>query len=337
MKWDHEENASVQRLRRRRRLIQLAAIAVAPFTAMASSRAQQTDNAGKPLKTVRVGYQKFNTVNILKGTGAFERAIGPDIAVRWYEFAAGPQLLEALATGAIDFGHAADAPSVFAQAAGKDVVYLGAEQPYPKGIAILVAPDGPIRSARDLKGRRVAIGRGWNAQYLLVRALEEDGISYDDIEPAYVANAADARAAFQSGRVDAVGLWDPFLADAELAGARVLRDGSGLSNNRTFYLTSPAFAADHADVLRLFFAQLAATDQWAHAHGQEVAELLAPQLGVDPKVLRRATDRRHYGAIPMNAGIVAEQQQLADAFVRLKLLPRAIRVAEAVSRVSVIA
>lgn len=86
-------------------------------------------------QTLRIGYQKFNSLNILKGTGALERALAPEgIRVAWYEFAAGPQLLEALSTGAIDLGHAADAPSVFAQAAGKPVVYLAAEQPYPKGI-----------------------------------------------------------------------------------------------------------------------------------------------------------------------------------------------------------
>ncbi len=133
-----------------------------------------------------------------------------------------------------------------------------------------------------------------------------------------------------------MGWWDRSLAGAYLAGARVLRDGTGLSNNRTFYLTSPAFAAAHPDVLRVFFAELARTDRWAHEHGREVADLLAPQLGIDPNVLRRATDRRSYGAVPIDAAIVAEQQQLADTFYRLKLLPRQIRVADAVSRLAVL-
>lgn len=336
MKWqeDNFEIASVRLLRRRRRLIELAALvgtALIPTT-----RAASIDEPPRAARTLRIGYQKFNTVNILKGTGAFERAVGPNVSVRWYEFAAGPQLLEALSNGAIDFGHAADAPSVFAQAAGKDIVYLGAEQPYPQGIALLVPADSTVRTVSGLKGRRVAIGRGWNAQYLLVRALEEAGLSYGDIEPAYVGNAADARAAFQSGRVDAVGLWDPFLAAAELDGARVLRDGAGLSNNRTFYLTSPAFAAEGVDLLRTFFAELAKTDRWAQGHGEDVAALLAPQLGIDAKVLRRATERRRYGAVAVDAGIVAEQQQLADTFHRLGLIPREIRIADALSRVSVL-
>ena len=127
---------------------------------------------------------------------------------------------------------------------------------------------------------------------MLVRALEEAGLGYDDIEPVYVTNAGDARAAFQSGRVDAVGLWDPFLAGAELTDApRMLRDGTGLSNNRTFYFASPGYLAAEAEVIRIVFAQLRLMEDWAQAHPDAVAELLAPQLGVPVPVLRLATGR----------------------------------------------
>jgi NitT/TauT family transport system substrate-binding protein/sulfonate transport system substrate-binding protein len=295
--------------------------------------------AAEPARLLRIGYQKFNTINILKGTGRLEQALALlGIEVKWAEFAAGPQLLEALNAGAIDFGHAADAPSVFAQSSGSRAVYLAAEQPYPRGIGVLVKQDGPLQSLRDLKGRKVAIGRGWNVQYLLVRALEEAGLSYDDIVPAYVTNAADARAAFESGRVDAVGLWDPFLAGAEInSPTRVLRNGDGLSNNRTFYLSTPDFLQANSAVLRRFFAELKKTDAWANGHPQEVADLLAPQLGIPAPVLKRATERRHYGAVPVDAGIVAEQQRMADTFARLKLIPQSIRVQEAVYQESVLA
>lgn len=197
---------------------------------------------------IRIGYQKFNTLNILKGTGNLERALKPlGIQVKWHEFAAGPQLLEALNARAIDFGHAADAPTVFAQVAGIDLVYLAAEHPYPKGIALLVPADSPIRSVRELKGQKIAIGRGWNVQYLLVRALEQAGLRYEDIQPVYATNAADARAAFESGQVQAIGLWDPYLAGQQLSSkVRVLRDGSGLSSNRTFYVASRSYAGSSA-------------------------------------------------------------------------------------------
>jgi sulfonate transport system substrate-binding protein len=284
-------------------------------------------------QTLRIGYQKFNTLNILKGAGHLEAALKPlGWDVKWTEFATGPVLLEALNAGAIDFGHAADTPSVFAQAAGVRAVYLAAEQPYPQGIAILVPQDSPLRTVAELKGKKIAVGRGWNVQYLLVRALEDAGLSFDDIQPAWVNNAADARAAFESGRVDAVGLWDPFLAGAELVASkpRVLRNGEGLSNNRTFYLAATDFAQTQRQVLRAVFNELRKTNDWADKNPQAVAEQLAPQLGVPVSVLALATGRRRYTAVPVDADIVAEQQRIADTFFRLKLIPRNVQVRDAV-------
>lgn len=312
---------------RRQALQQILLAAAAGPWALGASDARAAEE-----KTLRIGYQKFNTLNILKGAGHLDAALKPlGWRVQWHEFVTGPVLLEALNAGAIDFGHAADTPSVFAQAAGVRAVYLAAEQPYPQGIAILVPKDAPYKTVADLKGRKVAIGRGWNVQYLLVRALEEHGLSFDDIVPAWVTNAAEARAAFESGKVDAVGLWDPFLAGAQLASnPRVLRNGTGLSNNRTFYLASPDFATANAAVLRIVFAELRKTNDWADHNPQAVADQLAPQLGVPPAVLKLATGRRRYTAVAVDAGIVAEQQRIADAFHKLKLIPRPVQVKDAV-------
>ncbi|MNH05699.1 putative aliphatic sulfonates-binding protein precursor [compost metagenome] len=292
----------------------------------------------EPSKTLRIGYQKFNSINILKGSGALEKALAPQgVSVSWYEFAAGPQLLEALSTGAIDLGHAADAPSVFAQAAGKPVVYLAAEQPYPRGIGLVVREQDKIANVQALKGQRVATGRGWNAQYLLAVALQDAGLSYKDITPAYVNNAADAVAALQSGSVQAVTLWDPFLAAAEKQpGLKNLRDGSGLSNNRTFYLSSAAFADDNRALLKTFFSELAKVSSWANQQPDEVAALLAPQLGIGADVLQVASERRNYNAVAIDAKITAEQQKLADTFQGLGLIPKPLNVADAVYPVSVL-
>lgn len=289
-------------------------------------------------KTVRIGYQKFNSINILKGTGALEKALAPlGVKVSWHEFAAGPQLLEALSTGAIDLGHAADAPSVFAQAANKPVIYLAAEQPYPRGIGLVVREQDYLTSVQDLKGKRVATGRGWNAQYLLAVALQQAGLSYKDITPAYVNNAADAIAALQSGSVQAATLWDPFLAAAQSQpGLKNLRDGSGLSNNRTFYLSTTPFADKHRDLLKTFFSELSKVSQWANAKPDEVAALLAPQLGINADVLQVASERRNYNAVAITPQIIAEQQRLADTFEGLGLIAHKLQVADAVYPVSLL-
>jgi len=84
---------------------------------------------------LRIGFQK-SAVNlvILKQQGVLEQRF-PATRVQWIEFPAGPQLLEALAVGSLDLGLTGDSPPVFAQAAGKDLRYVGAEPPKPRSSA----------------------------------------------------------------------------------------------------------------------------------------------------------------------------------------------------------
>ena len=195
-------------------------------------------------RPIRIGYQKFNTLNILKGTGNLDKALAPrGVKVEWHEFLGGGQLSEALAADAIDFGHASDGIGVFQQASNKGLAYIAAETPYPRGVGFLVPKNSPFQSIRDLKGRRVATGRGYNTQYILIRALEANGLTYQDIDPVYIVTAADTVAALQAGSVSAIGLWDPFLASAQVAtDSRLLFDGTGLTANRTYHLAKPDYA-----------------------------------------------------------------------------------------------
>lgn len=71
-------------------------------------------------------------------------------------------------------------------------------------------------------------------------------------------------------------------------------------------------------------AQLAGTGAWAKQHPQEVAALIAAQTGLPPRVVALWQQRSRFGAIPIDAAIVARQQQVADLFYQLKLIPRKV-------------
>src|SRR5215207_1180776 len=227
------------------------ALALAGLGAGAALAARGARAAG----TLRIGYQKYGTLVLLKERGTLEGRLRPaGLEVTWTEFPAGPQLLEGLNVGAIDFGTTGEAPPIFAQAAGAPLVYVGYEPPAPRGEAILVPKESPLAGVADLKGRKVAFNKGSNVQYLLVRALESAGLTYADVEPVYLP-PADARAAFERGAVDAWAIWDPFLAAAQAAtGARTLVDGTGLVSNHQFYLAAQPFAAAHPAVVAAILA-----------------------------------------------------------------------------------
>jgi sulfonate transport system substrate-binding protein len=282
-------------------------------------------------RVVRIGYQKFGTLNIVKARGGLEKRLEPiGVAVEWTEFPAGPQLLEAMNVGSIDFGHTGEAPPIFAQAAGTPLVYVGNEPANPKSEAILVPADAAMQTVADLQGQRVVLNKGSNVHYLLVKAIDEAGLQLSDIQTSFLP-PADARAAFEQGSADAWAIWDPFFAAAQQAiGAKILRDGEGLVANREFYLGSRSFTEQSADVVEALLAEIQAVDEWAEANKQDVAKLLSPQLGIDVPTLELVTQRRKYGVQRIQADVLADQQEIADTFLELGLIPKAIQVADAV-------
>ncbi|WP_462380510.1 sulfonate ABC transporter substrate-binding protein [Pseudomonas sp. Marseille-QA0892] len=281
--------------------------------------------------TLRIGYQKYGTLTLLKSSGALEKRLAEQgVDVKWTEFPAGPQLLEGLNVGSVDFGTTGETPPVFAQAAGADLLYVAHEPPAPKGEAILVPKSSPITSVGELKGKKVVLNKGSNVHYLLVRALEEAGLAYSDIQPVYLP-PADARAAFERGSVDAWVIWDPFQGAAETQlGAKVLRDGEKLVSNHQFYLAARPYADTHPQVLAALIDEIRKIGEWTQANPDEATAQVAPILGLPADIMRLAVTRQAYGARPITPEVTAAQQKIADTFADLKLIPRRLNVSDVV-------
>lgn len=284
--------------------------------------------SSKEAQVIKIGFQKGNTLNILKARKTLdERLQKENIKVEWSEFSIGTALLEGLNTGKIDFGHASDANGVFSQASGKPAVYVASDTPYPKGVALVVKDESTIKTIKDLKGKKVAVTKGGNMHYLLTKALEANGLTIEDVQVIYYKDAAEGRVAFESGNVDVLGTWDPFLAVLESSTkTRTIANGENLTENRTFYFSSPDFTKNHANVLKIVLEELQKSDEWANAHPKEVAEILSKELKIDEKPLQTASERRKYGVLPIDSDAIKAQQDLADTFFKLKLFPNQINI-----------
>ncbi|RHW42193.1 sulfonate ABC transporter substrate-binding protein [Neobacillus notoginsengisoli] len=280
------------------------------------------------IKTIRIGYQKNGPLVILKSLGTLEKRLAQKgITVEWREFQAGPALVEALNAGSIDFGRTGDSPPIFAQAADAPFVYIAAGKPKFNGSAILVQKDSPIKSLSDLKGKKVGFAKGSSSHYLLIKGLEKAGINYIDITPAFLA-PGDGRVAFEKGNIDAWVVWDPFTSSAEVnAGARMLVNGEGLTTDRDFFLASRDFAK-HKEIIADIVEEIKNSSEWANTHHTELVDLLSPILKIDKESLEIAVKRRVYGVDEMNSQIIKEQQEIADTFYNLKIIPKKIDIKE---------
>lgn len=282
---------------------------------------------------VRIGFQKAGTVLVsLKTKGILEKQLQPKGAtIQWSEFPAGLPMVEALNAGAIDIAYVGEAPPVFAQAANDSVTRYVAYDPFgPDGEGIVVQKDSKIKKLSDLRGKKIAVQKGSNTHYLLIKALASGKLLPSDVEILFL-KPADARAAFERKDVDAWSIWDPYLAAAEaLPNARLLSSAKGLAPNRGYYLASANFIKNRPDALKAVLGTIKKEAAVVESNPSGTAAFLAPSLGLDKKVLEVAERRRKHDALPLTTKVIEKQQDIADTFSELKLIPRPITVKAAV-------
>lgn len=308
------------------RRVVLAAIAATLLLSQFTSKAPAADQP----KEIRIGFQKAGLFPAVKQRQTLEKIFkARGIEVRWVEFQFGPPILEAINTGNVDFGYTGDAPPIFAQAARANLLYVAAVPSVGYNQGIVVADNSPIKTLADLKGKKVGFAKGSSAHNTIIAALEKAGLTYADITPVYL-GPADAVAAFAGGNIDAWSIWDPYLSLAENKTARVIAFSKDVQQSNSFFLANKDFTSKHGDIVALLNKTFAEEGKWATANRSEVAARLQEATGVDKAAVTRAVERSEYNVVPINDKIIATQQETADRFHKLGLIPKPVQVKDIV-------
>jgi aliphatic sulfonates family ABC transporter substrate-binding protein len=303
----------------------LAAGLLLPLPAIQRARAADA-------KTLRVGFQKGEPLLMTAKTNKdLETLLGPKgISVEWIEFQFGPPMLEAMRVGSIDIGAVGDTPPVFAQAARADLLYIAANLGSPQ--SILLPPGSKIQTLTDLKGKRLAFGRGSSAHDFALMALEKAGLRYDQIEPVYL-GPADAGAAFERGAIDAWSIWEPYAAlFANRPGVRTLATNKDIGEQYSFIIGSGPFVRANPALTATLIQVFTEAAAQASAHRGDVAALLAGATGIPQDVWTRALVTDPFKVRPMSDDIIRSQQKVADRFRAQGLVPVDVKVADIVWR-----
>ncbi|MBG4883697.1 ABC transporter substrate-binding protein [Pseudomonas aeruginosa] len=274
---------------------------------------------------LRLAAQKGNMRAQLEAAGALD-----DLTydIRWFEFPAAAPLAEALNAGAVDAGIIGDAPLLFALAAGARLKAIAVDKSDPYGTAVLVRGDSPLRSANDLKGQRIATGRGSIGHFVALKALASVGLGEKDVEFRFL-GPVDAKMALANGSVDAWATWEPYTAFAETADkARVLVDGRGLWAGNSFLAATDSALADPAKraVLQDYLQRLASAQRWAYLHLDEYSRSLAQIIGFPEDAARLQFERRRLRWQALDERTLGQQQETADFYQAHGLIPQRLDV-----------
>jgi sulfonate transport system substrate-binding protein len=279
--------------------------------------------------TLRVGDQKGNSQAVMEAAGVLK-----DIPykIEWKEFPAAAPLLEALSAGAIETGLVGDAPFTFAAAANVPVKAIAAVRQSREGLAILVPGQSAVRSFEDLRGKKIATGRGSIGHQLILAALESRGWQASDVQIVFLA-PSDAKVAYSQGSVDAWSTWEPYVSQEEvLFKSRRVITAEGITPGIGFQVASPVAIRDKRPELEDFVRRLTAARAWSLGNVAGYAETWGKLMNIPTAVPLNWLARAKIRIVPIDDSVVADEQKTIDLYFRWGLIKQNLNASDIVDR-----
>lgn len=241
---------------------------------------------------VKVGYMpnfaSLNTVITGIEIGSFEEN---GIEVELVEFSDGPTIIAAMESGSIDFGYIGPGAHVLPIQGKADIV---AFSQLGNADEVIGNTEKGVSSLADLKGKKVAIATGTSSETILQLALQEAGLTKDDVT-LFDMDASAIVTAMISGSVDAAATWSPNTntIKAELGSKAVM-----LANNIRYaeqfpsiasWVTAPGYSEENKEVTINFIKGLYKAMDYRVDNLEEVAKWTAAQMAVDEATVQAQT------------------------------------------------
>ncbi|NMQ04532.1 aliphatic sulfonate ABC transporter substrate-binding protein [Candidatus Accumulibacter phosphatis] len=215
-----------------------------------------------------------------------------NVPVKWVLSAGSNRALEYLNSGSIDFGSTAGLAAVLSKANGNPIkgVYIYSR---PEWTALVVPKDSPIKSIKDLKGKKVAATKGTDPFLFLLRSLHAEGLKKSDIEHVALQHA-DGRAALEQGKVDAWAGLDPLMAASEVEAGSKLIYRNVAYNTYGFLNVTEKFAKDHPDHVKKVIAAYEKARKWIIANPDETAKIISEEAKLSLPVAKLQLTRNDF-------------------------------------------
>ena len=278
------------------------------------------------LQPLRVANQKSTIKALLEASGESQNV---PYEIKWSEFPSASPLGEALNAGAVDVGALGDAPYVFALGAGASIKVISIIHAEGRNTtALLVPKDSPIKTAADLKGKKIVTGRGSIGHYLAIKALNDAGLTTQDVQFIFLL-PAESRLVLDNGTADAWATWDPYTTVVtSQSNARVLVSGKHLLSNHLYFAATGQAIADKRVQLDDFVARIDRAYAWANTHPEQYAAAQAKITGLPLAVHIEVAQDTHLSPVTIDDTVIHGLQTTADTYVKEGLLSKHIDVSQ---------
>lgn len=243
--------------------------------------------------TVTIDYATYNPLSlIIKEKGWLETALeeqGKD--VEWVQSAGSNKANEALRSGAIDVGSTAGSAALLARSNGSPIQVIDLYS-QPEWSALVTRTDTGISSVKDLAGKKVAVTKGTDPYFFLLQALEEAGVSPDEVTIEQLQHA-DGRTALNQGTVDAWSGLDPIMASTEIEDGNTLFYRNVDFNTYGFLNATEDFIESDPEAAQTIVDVYEYARDWALANEEEAVQILADGSGIELETAQVVWDRTY--------------------------------------------
>jgi NitT/TauT family transport system substrate-binding protein len=247
----------------------------------------------------------------------------------------GAELVNPVVSGQREFGFSNVSSLLIAQTRGLDLVAIsaGASSTGEQGrdFGAIVAPgDSPIKNAKDLEGKTVAVNNlnniGDTSVNASVRAAGGDPSKVKYVELAFPAMPA----ALADKRIDAAWIVEPFLTITKEHGAKVVAWNLVDTSPRLMiaaYFTTRKYAKEHPDIVKRFQEAMKESLAYADSHNDEVRAIVPTFTRVSKEMIGKSTlprwptemnikSTQTLADLALKDGLLAKKPDL-DAFFKL--------------------
>ncbi len=211
--------------------------------------------------------------------GFFQEAFGDDVKITYAEADSGSLIMETMTADEVDLAALGDMPIVQSRVNGLDVKVISSFFTSTTGYKLIAAKDSGIQSIADLRGRTVAVMSGSTNHKLLLKYLESEGMTEDDLDVVYL-KTKDQLAAFVAGSVDAAVTQESNISTIEAeTGAYDVVDAEGYDTIATFVVGREEFMEQNPEYAEKFLQALLDATDWIENNMEEALQIAADYTG----------------------------------------------------------
>lgn len=230
------------------------------------------------------------TVWVAEKLGYFKEA-GLNLTIK--EFDSGRNALEnMLKNKSINMATVAQTPVVFNSFNKEDYVIIATMAHSIDDVKVLARKDHGIKTANDLKGKKIGATLRSTGHYFLEGFLTNHNMSLKDVD-LHDVNAAKLKGKLISGELDAITSWEPHIYNTKkvLDKSKLTQLLSPVPFRKDFFFTvGKSYVKTNKEQVSRFLKAVLKAEEFIGEHRDEAQKITAKKLGADPQIVKSIWD-----------------------------------------------